>query len=208
MPREVQRSLKESWVADKSWAERAVRRFRVPLGFLFAVAFLVFARPSAASLLWSLILVVPGLWLRGYSAGYVNKNAEITQTGPYAWTRNPLYLGSLLAAAGFVSAGRNVWLLLSFLLLFTAIYGPVIWSEEQFLLRRFPSYAAYMHAVPRLIPSPFRHVRRSAANQSGGFSGERYRKHREYNSALGATLLYAVLLALLLLRRHGVIGGH
>ncbi len=66
--------MKESWVADKSWAERAVRRFRVPLGFLFAVAFLVFARPRVSSLLWSLVLVVPGLWLRGYAAGYVNKN--------------------------------------------------------------------------------------------------------------------------------------
>ncbi len=199
--------MKESWVADKSWPERAVRRFRVPLGFLFAVAFLIFARPSSASLLWSLLLVLPGLSLRGYAAGYVNKNAEITQTGPYAWTRNPLYLGSLLASVGFVSAGRSVWLLLAFLVLFAAIYGPVIWSEEQFLLRRFPGYAAYMRAVPRLFPSPFRYVRRSAASQSGSFSRERYRKHREYNSALGATLLYAVLLTLLLLRRHGVIAG-
>ncbi len=185
-----------------------MRRFRVPLGFLFAAAFLVFARPSAASLLWSLLLVLPGLWLRGYAAGYVNKNAEITQTGPYAWTRNPLYLGSLLAAAGFVGAGRNVWLLLAFLLLFAAIYGPVIWSEEQFLLRRFPGYAAYMRAVPRLFPSPFRHARTSTGTQTAGFSSQRYRKHREYNSAVGATLLYAVLLTLLLLRLHGILPGH
>jgi protein-S-isoprenylcysteine O-methyltransferase Ste14 len=199
--------LKESWVADKSWAERAVRRFRVPLGFLFAIAFLVFARPSAASLVASLLLVVPGLWLRGYAAGYVNKNAEITRTGPYAWTRNPLYLGSLLAATGFVSAGRNAWLLIAFLLLFAAIYGPVIWSEEQFLLRRFPAYAEYMRAVPRLFPNPFRHLRRRDAEARGEFSPQRYRKHREYNSAIGAAVLYAVLIALLLLRQNGVLSG-
>lgn len=199
--------MKESWVADKSWAERAVRRFRVPLGFLFAVAFLLFARPTLSSLLWSLLLVVPGLWLRGYAAGYVNKNAEITQTGPYAWTRNPLYLGSLLAAVGFVGAGRNVWLLLALLLLFAAIYGPVIWSEEQFLLRRFPAYADYMRAVPRLVPSPLRHLRTDAANGGAGFSPERYRRHREYNSAVGAALLYAVLFLLLWLRHQGVFHG-
>lgn len=200
--------MKESWVADKSWPERAVRRFRVPLGFLFAMAFLWWARPTVLSLLLSLLLVVPGISLRGYAAGYVNKNAEITQTGPYAWTRNPLYLGSLVAAVGFVAAGRNVWLLLAFLLLFAAIYGPVIWSEEQFLLRRFPAYADYMRAVPRLFPNPFRHGRAEAGQGAAGFSRERYRKHREYNSAIGAAALYAVLIALLLLRQHGVIPGH
>lgn len=199
--------MKESWVADKSWPERAVRRFRVPLGFLFAVAFLLFARPTAASLLGSLLLVVPGIWLRGYAAGYVNKNAEITQTGPYAWTRNPLYLGSLVAAVGFVGAGRNLWLLLMFLLLFAAIYGPVIWSEEQFLLRRFPAYAEYMRSVPRLFPSPFRHGRSERPDRGVGFSAERYRRHREYNSAIGAAVLYAVLTTLLLLRHYGVLPG-
>ncbi len=197
--------MKESWVADKSWAERAVRRFRVPLGFLYAIAFFVWARPTVVSLALSLLLVVPALWLRGYAAGYVNKNAEITQTGPYAWTRNPLYLGSLVAAVGFVAAGRNVWLLLAFLLLFAAVYGPVIWSEEQFLLKRFPAYAEYMKSVPRLLPSPMRRAR--AAAIGAGFSWERYRKHREYNSALGAAAIYAVLLVLLLLRQHGAIPG-
>lgn len=199
--------MKESWVADKSWAERAVRRFRVPLGFLFALAFLWFARPTITSLLLSLLLVAPGIFLRGYAAGYVNKNTEITQTGPYAWTRNPLYLGSLLAATGFVAAGRNLWLVLAFVLLFVAIYGPVIWSEEQFLLRRFPAYAVYMRAVPRLIPSPFRHLPTGAGAGAAAFSKERYRKHREYNSAIGAAAIYVVLIVLLLSRQHGLIPG-
>ena len=51
-----------------------------------------------------LALVLPGLWLRGYAAGYVKKNRELTQTGPYAYTRNPLYVGSILIAAGFAVA--------------------------------------------------------------------------------------------------------
>ena len=82
------------------------RRARVPLGFVVAAIFLVFARPTWPTLGWGLLLVLPGLWLRGYAAGYVKKNAELTRTGPYAYTRNPLYLGSTAIAAGFaVAAG-------------------------------------------------------------------------------------------------------
>ena len=86
--------------------QKIARRVRVPLGFVMAAVFGVFARPSWTTLAWSLLLVLPGLWLRGYAAGYVKKNAELTRTGPYAYTRNPLYLGSMLLAAGFaVAAG-------------------------------------------------------------------------------------------------------
>ena len=80
---------------------KIARRVRVPLGFLVAAIFLVFAHSTWRTLLWSVLLVVPGLWLRGYAAGYVKKNAELTRTGPYAYTRNPLYLGSMSLAAGF-----------------------------------------------------------------------------------------------------------
>ena len=89
--------------ASFNW-ERVARRIRVPLGFAYAAIFLWRARPTLLSLLLSLILVVPGLLLRGYAAGYVQKNAELTQTGPYAYTRNPLYLGSMMAALGFAAA--------------------------------------------------------------------------------------------------------
>src|ERR1700723_1209889 len=84
--------------------QKFARRVRVPLGFVVAAIFLVFARPSWHTLAWSLLLVLPGLWLRGYAAGYVKKNAELTMTGPYAHVRNPLYLGSILIAAGFAVA--------------------------------------------------------------------------------------------------------
>ena len=71
---------------------RVARRIRVPLGFAFALVFLWLARPTPMFLLLGLVLVVPGLLLRGYASGYVKKNAELTTTGPYAYTRNPLYL--------------------------------------------------------------------------------------------------------------------
>src|ERR1700753_3769049 len=94
--------------AEMGRGERLIRRVRVPLGFVFAAVFLWRARPSLLSLALSLILVIPGLWLRGYAAGYVKKNSELTQTGPYAYTRNPLYLGSMGIAFGFAVAGDPV----------------------------------------------------------------------------------------------------
>ena len=136
---------------DAQW-QRTARRVRVPLGFVFALLFLLWARPTAASLLWSLLLIVPGLLLRAYAAGYVRKNAELTQTGPYAYTRNPLYLGSMLAAFGFTAASRQWGLVLLLALLFLFIYLPVIRSEESFLREHFAEFDGYAARVPRLLP--------------------------------------------------------
>ena len=80
--------------------QKIARRIRVPLGFVFAAVFLWLARPNWRTMAASLVLVLPGLWLRGYASGYVKKNAELTMTGLYAHTRNPLYLGSMLIAFG------------------------------------------------------------------------------------------------------------
>ena len=182
-----------------SRADALLRRIRVPLGFLFAAAFLFFARPSVTSLARSLALVLPGLLLRAYAAGYVKKNSELTTTGPYGRTRNPLYLGSFLAALGFVAASRNATLVLGFVVLFFAVYLPVIRSEERFLDGSFPAFSAYMHQVPRLFPS-FR-ARRDTSPSA--FSLPLYRRHREYNAAMGAAALYVALLLLLWLRQHG-----
>lgn len=183
------------------WEERwgkIARRIRVPLGFAFAAIFLWFARPSVVSLLLSLLLVAPGLWLRAYAAGYVRKNAELTQTGPYAYTRNPLYLGSMLAAFGFTAASRQWPLVLLLAVLFLFIYLPVIRSEEKFLRATFPDFEAYAVRVPRLLPR----LTASTSERVGAFSPEQYRKHREYNSLAGAAAVYAALIVLMALRMH------
>jgi protein-S-isoprenylcysteine O-methyltransferase Ste14 len=178
--------------------ERLVRRIRVPLGFVFAAVFLWRARPSLLSLALSLILVVPGLWLRGYAAGYVKKNAELTQTGPYAYTRNPLYLGSMMAAFGFAFASRQWYLVVLLAVLFAVIYGPVILSEERYLRGHFADFDAYARRVPRLFP------RLTAApapeQERGSFSRGLYMRHREYNSVMGASALFATMLLLMWVR--------
>src|ERR1700690_1095427 len=92
--------------------QRVARRIHVPLGFLAAALYLfelLRRAPQPTAVAWSLALVLPGLWLRAYASGYVKKNRELTQTGPYAHTRNPLYLGSMLMAAGFALALQS-WL--------------------------------------------------------------------------------------------------
>jgi protein-S-isoprenylcysteine O-methyltransferase Ste14 len=178
-----------------SWS-RIARRIRVPAGFLFAAFYLWRARPSAVSLAWSLVLVLPGLLLRGYASGYVKKNDELTMTGPYAYTRNPLYLGSIMMAFGFAAASRNLVVTLLLALLFVLIYGPTIYSEEQFLRSTFPAFASYCQHVPRLLPR----LTPARFGGEGSFSGALYRRHREYNAALGASAVYAVLVAALWLR--------
>ncbi len=143
--------IRKGRVVLTRWS-RVARRIRVPAGFLFAAFYLWRARPSPASLAWSLLLVVPGLLLRAYASGYVKKNAELTVTGPYAYTRNPLYLGSMLMAFGFAAASRSLWITLFLALLFLLIYAPTIYSEEQFLRSTFPGFETYAQRVPRLLP--------------------------------------------------------
>jgi len=176
--------------------QRVARRIRVPLGFMTAALYLFELwqhEPNATAVVCSLGLVVPGLWLRGYAAGYVKKNKELTQTGPYAYTRNPLYLGSILIAAGFALALLSWQLALLLAAGFLVIYVPVIASEERFLRATFPDFDQYYQRVPRLIPRP---VRAKTSVSPGRFSFGLYRKHREYNATIGAALLYLSLLFL------------
>jgi protein-S-isoprenylcysteine O-methyltransferase Ste14 len=186
-------------VKQKTQWQKAVRRARVPLGFVVAVVFMVFAHPTWQTMAWSLILVIPGVWLRGYAAGYVKKNAELTRTGPYAYTRNPLYLGSMSIAFGFAVAAGRWWLVVLLTTMFLLIYVPTILSEEAFLRGAFPDFDEYASRVPRLLP------RLTAARfpdlelAAGRFSQERYLHHREYNAILGAAAIYAALVLRMLL---------
>jgi protein-S-isoprenylcysteine O-methyltransferase Ste14 len=180
--------------------QKIARRVRVPLGFVVAAVFLAFARPSWRTLACSLLLVLPGLWLRGYAAGYVKKNSELTRTGPYAYTRNPLYLGSMLLAAGFAVAAGRWWLVVLLVVMFLAIYWPTILSEETFLRGAFVEFEEYAKRVPRLLPRLTAARFDDLSTAGGRFRAERYRHHREYNAAIGAAMIYIALLLRMLLR--------
>jgi len=171
-----------------SWSAVA-RRIRVPLGFAFAILYVVLAKPTWRSIILGSLIAFPGLILRTLASGHLEKNERLATHGPYAYTRNPLYLGSLILAAGFAVAARSWWIAMLMTLMFMAIYLPVIRGEEKYLREHFPEFDAYARRVPRLLP------RWSASGSTGTFSRQLYWKHREYNAALGALGLIAVLIA-------------
>ena len=170
------------------WSKIA-RRIRVPLGFVFAVLYFWLAKPTWLFIGIGSAIAAVGIAIRASAAGHVKKNRELTTTGPYAYTRNPLYLGSMILAIGFGVASRNWWVAVVIVVLFLAIYLPVIRSEEAYLRSEFPGFDEYCTKVPRLIPR----VSGAGVTDKGAFSRELYLRHREYNAVIGALLMIAAL---------------
>jgi protein-S-isoprenylcysteine O-methyltransferase Ste14 len=171
---------------------RIARRIRVPLGFVFAVLYFWLARPTWRFLAFGAILIVPGLLIRALASGHVRKNEALATSGPYAYTRNPLYLGSLLIGIGFAVAARSWWVGVALIVMFFAIYLPVIRDEEAFLRQKFPEFEEYARRVPRMFPKLLPNS--SGGQNSGNFSLDLYLKHREYNALLGSVLLTCALI--------------
>ena len=168
------------------------RKVRLRIGFLFAVAYLVFARPTAGGLLLGLPVALAGLLVRGWAAGHIVKDARLTTSGPYAHTRNPLYFGSFLLAAGFAIAAH--WsLLLVVIALFVFIYGPTIALERAEIGARFPAeYPSYESNVPAFMPR-FTPWRGQTPGDSVSFS--RYMRQREWLAGLAFAAASAWLVA-------------
>ncbi len=162
----------------------------MPLGFLFAAFYIFRARPTWLSVVISVVVAGFGLTIRALASGQVKKDRELTTTGPYAYVRNPLYLGSILLGLGFALAARDMWIFIFLIVYFVLIYVPVIQGEQNYLRSQFPAYADYTRRVPSLLPHTiwFEGVTR-------GFSRELYFRHREYNSLLGAAAIVVVLIA-------------
>jgi protein-S-isoprenylcysteine O-methyltransferase Ste14 len=156
-----------------------VQRCRVAFGFVLLVAFAWFSQPSISSLLIGVPLSLAGLLIRGWAAGHLAKDQQLATTGPYAFMRNPLYAGTLVAVCGIVIGCRSVVLAAIFLLAFVLVYLPVIELEEQHLRELFPEYDAYAARVYRFLP--FRKWRDSR----GSFSPALYTRNQEYKAALG-----------------------
>jgi protein-S-isoprenylcysteine O-methyltransferase Ste14 len=144
-------------------------------------AFAWFSRPVPHSLLLGLPVSLLGLVLRAWAAGCLDKNQALATRGPYAYTRNPLYLGTLLVAAGLVVASRRVGLGLLFAVAFVLVYLPVIQLEEQHLRKLFPTYPFYATSVPALWPR----LPNGPAWNGPPFEWRLYWKNREYQAAAG-----------------------
>ena len=181
-----------------TWAQR----WRVPLGFLVAAVFFALAEPRPSTLLAGGAVALLGLSLRAWAAGHIRKNAELATSGPYAHTRNPLYLGSFVMGLGFTAAAAGrAWLIpvlgRLFAALFLGIYLPVMRVEAQTLEGLFgDEYRRYARAVPLFLP---RLTGYKGAGPAAKFDAALYMRYREYQAALG----FAAGLAALALRDYG-----
>ncbi len=173
-----------------------MQRWRVPLGFFVASLFIVLARPRLATLVIGGAVAVCGLLVRAWASGHIRKNDALAVSGPYAYSRNPLYLGTLLLGLGFSIAAAGGWLLFGvlgglFAALFLGIYLPVMRVEALTLAELFgEDYGRYAAAVPLLFPrlTPYGG---NAPNLK--FDLNLYLRYREYRAALGLLVGWCAL---------------
>lgn len=174
--------------AGESW----IQRWRVPLGFLSAGLFVLLARPRPITLALGAAISIVGLGLRGWAAGHIRKNDALAISGPYAYTRNPLYLGSFLLGLGFTVAAYRWELALVFALLFLGIYFPVMRVESATLESLFgDGFRQYAREVPLFVPrlTPFR----GPNTGKTAFDGSLYLRYREYRAGLGMLVGWGLL---------------
>ncbi len=166
-------------------------RLRVPAGYLVGALVIVLARPSPLALAAGAALAAAGEAVRLWASGHIEKTRRLATGGPYAHTRNPLYVGSVLMAIGLAVGTASPWVVAAVGLYFAAFYPPVIREESAFLREKFgEEYAAWAAAVPvfvpRLTPGGPRATR---------FDWSRVRVNREWRTALAVPLLVALLYA-------------
>jgi protein-S-isoprenylcysteine O-methyltransferase Ste14 len=168
------------------------------MGYPVGIAAFWFARPQIKWLLCGAGIAILGLLLRGYAAGHLRKHKQLAISGPYAFTRNPLYLGSVFLAAGFSMASHS-WVSTLLLAAYLAIFYPVVIRREQSELellygQAFVEYAAQVPAFwPRFSP---------AMASTERFSWPLYRKNREYEAAIGLAVAMAILWILMVWRSY------
>ncbi len=189
-------------------ASELAKKLRLPLGFVLAALYVIFA-PRAPTFTWQSLLIggaiaLLGVLIRGWASGHIMKNDRLATSGPYAHTRNPLYFGSFLIAVGFAVAAH--WALIVLVaIFFLVIYAPTMAREKANIRGRFPNqYPKYQNNVPAFFPRviPWRAPDQPA--DGVGFSMPLYMKHGEWKAALG----YAGAMAYLAIRlwfkaRHG-----
>lgn len=161
-------------------------RWRVRIGYPVALIYLALSRPTPKWLVVGGAIGVAGLAIRGWAAGYLRKHQALAVGGPYAFTRNPLYFGSVILAAGFSVAGRSIWSAIAVAGYLALFYPAVMKREEAELQAHYGEhFQKYASRVPLFWP---RWARFATGGHAEGFSTQLYRKNREYQAAVGFVL--------------------
>jgi protein-S-isoprenylcysteine O-methyltransferase Ste14 len=172
----------------------------VPLGFLCAALFILFARPRPATLVAGAAVSCVGVLLRAWASGHIRKNDALAVSGPYAYTRNPLYLGSFILGLGFTIGSGRWWLGIVFAALFLGIYLPVMRVESATLAQLFgEDFEAYAATVPLFLPRlmPYR-----SGEQRIRFDPSLYLRYREYRATLGLLVAWGLLVFKLIFKAY------
>src|SRR5579862_2538728 len=172
-------------VPGEAWA-----RWRVPLGYPVGLLCIVLARPTLSSVAVGAVIALLGLLVRAAAAGHLRRAKALADTGPYARTRNPLYFGSALLAAGFVVASHSLFAALLLAAYFAVFYPTVMRREEAELRLNYgAAFEEYARRVPLFLP------RLGSAGGAGKvqFSFKQYIHNREYKAAIGVVLILTFL---------------
>jgi protein-S-isoprenylcysteine O-methyltransferase Ste14 len=178
--------------ASKFGWRKLAQKIRVPAGTVLGIAFIFLMHPSIRSLWIGGLIAVTGSAFRLWAAGHIDKGRVLTRGGPYAYTRNPLYLGSFLMALGIIIAGQSYWLLLPFGLFYLFCYLPVMKAEEQELLHGYgDEFVQYSTSVPLFFPGFGR-----TPLAPSTFEWSRVVRNREHHTLAGFLATEAILVAL------------
>ena len=178
----------------KTRKEIWLNRVRVWLPPVFVLAGLALRAPAWRLWAWSLPLVVAGESIRTWAAGSLIKDESLTVGGPYAFVRNPLYLGSLLSGTGFVVLLGDWRLACAFAAISLAIYLPAVQQEEDYLRRMHGSaFDAYCRAVPAILPRPLPAQLDSPGLRRARFDWQWVVLNREPRTWLALLALFALM---------------
>jgi protein-S-isoprenylcysteine O-methyltransferase Ste14 len=177
---------------------RAVCRWRVRSSLFLILLIIVLAKPSLISILIGLAICAVGLLIRAWASGHIKKEKELAVSGPYQYTRNPLYLGNFILGLSVAVGTNSLWCALIFLIYFLVFYPPVIKEERERMKRLFPDrYEEYKKRVPLFFPT-FKPFFTAGPNK---FSWSLYKKNREYRALSGSLVFWAILIGKMLLFR-------
>jgi len=172
-----------------------MRKLRLKAVWVLVLPFLWFARPTPVLLVIGGALAAFGLLVRGWAAGTIHKEEDLTTSGPYAYTRNPLYLGTLFIGMGVtVAGGQWIWPV-AFLVFFAGVYGRTMAGEAELLGELFGDrYEHYASGVPAFLPR-LTAYRAPLPDIAGGFRWSQYGRNREWEALLGGLATFAFLTA-------------